>query len=644
MIKRLMLTAAAAALLSTPALAARIQPPPQPAAPTPAIAAPRDVPYPGLLKLSVDATDLDHRIFRVRETIPVARSGPVTLLFPMWLPGAHSARGELNHFAGLIVTAGGKRIEWTRDPVEVSAFHLNVPAGAKTLELEFQYLSPTAGDQGRIVVTPEMMNVQWNNLALYPAGYFTRQVQIQADIKLPTGWDYATGLETASKSGDTVSFKPISFDNLVDSPMFAGRWFKKIELDPGGRSRITLDVMADDPSLLETKPEQVQALRDLVVQADRLYGARHFDHYDLMLALTDRMGGIGLEHQRSSENGSVPKFFTDWEHTAPARNVLPHEFTHSWNGKYRRPADLWTPNFNTPMRGNGLWVYEGQTQYWGYVLGGRAAIVTRQETLDAIAAIAAAYDVREGRSWRQLIDTTNDPIVASRRPFPFLSWQRSEDYYNEGLLIWLDADTLIREQSKGAKSLDDFAKAFFGVNDGDWSQLTYDFDEVVRTLNGVMPYDWASFLKTRLEGHGPAPLDGLTRGGWKLVYTETPTDYYKNTEARARSTDLTYSIGLTVGRDGDLTGVQWEGPAFKAGLTVGTRLIAVNGLAYDADRLKAVVAATKGGAAPLELIVRTGERYRAVKLAYVGGHRYPRLERIAGAPDRLGDILTAKGQ
>ena len=644
MIKRLMLTAAAAALLSTPALAARIQPPPQPAAPTPAIAAPRDVPYPGLLKLSVDATDLDHRIFRVRETIPVARSGPVTLLFPMWLPGAHSARGELNHFAGLIVTAGGKRIEWTRDPVEVSAFHLNVPTGAKTLELEFQYLSPTAGDQGRIVVTPEMMNVQWNNLALYPAGYFTRQVQIQADIKLPTGWDYATGLETASKSGDTVSFKPISFDNLVDSPMFAGRWFKKIELDPGGRSRITLDVMADDPSLLETKPEQVQALRDLVVQADRLYGARHFDHYDLMLALTDRMGGIGLEHQRSSENGSVPKFFTDWEHTAPARNVLPHEFTHSWNGKYRRPADLWTPNFNTPMRGNGLWVYEGQTQYWGYVLGGRAAIVTRQETLDAIAAIAAAYDVREGRSWRQLIDTTNDPIVASRRPFPFLSWQRSEDYYNEGLLIWLDADTLIREQSKGAKSLDDFAKAFFGVNDGDWSQLTYDFDEVVRTLNGVMPYDWASFLKTRLEGHGPAPLDGLTRGGWKLVYTETPTDYYKNTEARARSTDLTYSIGLTVGRDGDLTGVQWEGPAFKAGLTVGTRLIAVNGLAYDADRLKAVVAATKGGAAPLELIVRTGERYRAVKLAYVGGHRYPRLERIAGAPDRLGDILTAKGQ
>jgi predicted metalloprotease with PDZ domain len=644
MINRLLPTVAAVALLATPALAARVQPLPQPAAPTPPIAAPRDVPYPGLLKLSVDATDLDRRIFRVRETIPVARPGPITLLFPMWLPGAHSPRGELNKLAGLTVTANGKRVEWVRDPVEVAAFHIEVPAGAQALELEFQYLSPTNGDQGRIVVTPEMMNVQWNNMALYPAGYFTRQIQIEASIRLPDGWDYATGLETASKSGDLVTFKPISFDNLVDSPMFAGRWFKKIDLDPGGRSRVTLDLMADDPSLLEAKPEQVKALRDLVVQADRLYGARHYDHYDLMLALTDRMGGIGLEHQRSSENGSVPKFFTDWEHTAPARNVLPHEYTHSWNGKYRRPADLWTPNFNTPMRGSGLWVYEGQTQYWGYVLGGRSAVVTRQETLDAIASIAAAYDGRVGRSWRQLEDTTNDPVISQRRPIPSVSWQRSEDYYNEGLLVWLDADTLIREKTNGAKSLDDFAKAFFGVNDGDWSQLTYDFDEIVRTLNGVMPYDWASFLKTRLEGHGPAPLDGLARGGYRLVYTDAPTDYFKNTEARARTTDLTYSVGLVVNKDGDLSAVQWDGPAFKAGLTVGTRLIAVNGLAYDADRLKAAVAATKGGAAPIALIVKTGERFRTVTLAYAGGHRYPRLERVAGTPDRLGDILTARAK
>ncbi len=293
------------------------------------------------------------------------------------------------------------------------------------------------------------------------------------------------------------------------------------------------------------------------------------------------------------------------------------------------------------MRNSGLWVYEGQNQYWGYVVSGRAGVVTRQETLDAIGSIAAAYDVRVGRTWRQMEDTTNDPIISSRRPIPSVSWQRSEDYYNEGLLVWLDADTLIREKTNGAKSLDDFAKAFFGVNDGDWSQLTYDFDEVVRTLNGVMPYDWASFLKTRLEGHNEeAPLDGLKRGGYRLVYTDTPTDYFKNVEARARGTDLTYSLGVGVNREGELSSVQWEGPAFKAGLAVGTRIIAVNGMAFDADRLKAAVAASK--TTPVELLVRTGERFRTVKLDYKGGHRYPRLERIANTPDRLGDIITAR--
>jgi predicted metalloprotease with PDZ domain len=255
------------------------------------------------------------------------------------------------------------------------------------------------------------------------------------------------------------------------------------------------------------------------------------------------------------------------------------------------------------------------------------------------------YDVREGRSWRQMADTTNDPVISSRRPIPWTSWQRSEDYYSEGQLIWLDADTLIREKSAGQKSLDDFAKAFFGVNDGDWSQLTYDFDQVVKTLNGVQPYDWASFLKTRLEGHGPgAPLDGLARGGYKLVYTDKPTDYFKNAEARRKVTDLTYSAGFVVDKDGELAAVQWEGPAFKAGLTVGTKLIAVNGLGFDADRLKAAVAATKEGAAPLELIVKSGEQFRTVRLAYAGGQRYPRLERVAGTPDRLGDILTARAR
>ena len=418
---------------------------------------------------------------------------------------------------------------------------------------------------------------------------------------------------------------------------------KKFDLDPGGRSRVTLDVVADDPSLLEATPREIELHRALVVQADRLYGARHFNHYDMLLALTDRLGGIGLEHQRSSENASSPKYFTDWERLPSTHDLLPHEYTHSWNGKYRRPADLWTPNFNVPMRDSLLWVYEGQTQYWGYVLAARSGLLSKQEALDAIGATAATYDNRAGRTWRQLSDTTNDPIIAGRRPIPWTSWQRSEDYYSEGQLIWLDVDTLIREKSGGRKSLDDFAKAFFGVNDGDWSQYTYTFEDVVATLNSVQPYDWAGFLKTRLASHGPgAPLDGVARGGYRLVYTETPTEYFRSTESRRKVTDLTYSLGLSINKDGELSALEWEGPAFKAGLTDGMKVIAVNGVTYDPERLKDAITGAKGAGDPVELLVKSGERYRSVKIPYKEGLRYPHLERVPGTLDRLGDILTRK--
>ena len=616
---------------------------PQPLVFVTPIPPPRDVAYPGTVRLSVDATDLDRRIIRVRETLPVSGPGPIVLLFPKWLPGKHSPVGELDKLAGLIINANGKRLDWLRDPVEVAAFHVQVPPGVKALDLEFQYLSPTSGDQGRVVVTPEMLDVQWNNMALYPAGYFARQVQVEASIKLPRSWGYGTALETSAAVDGVVVFKPVSFETLVDSPIFAGRWFRKIDLDPGGRSPVTLNVMADDPGLLEITPKQIQAHRDMVSQADKLYGARHFDHYDLLLALSDRLGSIGLEHQRSSENGTNSRYFLDWDKLAATRDLLPHEYTHSWNGKFRRPADLWVPNFNVPMRDSLLWVYEGQSQYWGYVLAARSGLLNRQEALDAIGMTAASLDNRIGRTWRELADTTNDPIIAMRRPQPWTSWQRSEDYYTEGQLIWLDADTLIREKTNGKKSLDDFARAFLGIRDGDWSPLTYTYEDVLSALNGVVAGDWDAFFRTRLETHGPgAPLDGLARGGYRLVYTETPTDYFKSVEARRKSTDLTYSLGMSVNKDGEITSVQWESPAFAAGLTNGQKIIAVNGYGFDSDRLKDAVTTAKSPGDPLELIVKSGDRFRPLKLVYSGGLRYPRLERIAGVPDRLGDILTAR--
>jgi predicted metalloprotease with PDZ domain len=355
------------------------------------------------------------------------------------------------------------------------------------------------------------------------------------------------------------------------------------------------------------------------------------------------MGDIGLEHHESSENGTVPTYFTEWDKNADERDLLPHEYTHSWNGKFRRPADLWTPNFNVPMRDDLLWVYEGQTQYWGFVLAARAGLLTKQQVLDAIATRAALYDHRVGREWRALQDTTNDPVFAMRRPLPWRSWQRSEDYYTEGQLMWLDADTLIREQSGGQKSLDDFAKAFFGVNNGSFAPSTYLFEDVVKTLNAVQPYDWSTFLRVRLEGHGPgAPLDGITRGGYKLVYTDTPSSYFKDVEASRKVTDLTYSLGMIIAADAKLSDVLWEGPAFKIGLTVGTQIIAVNGISFDADQLKSAIKdANKTGAA-VELLVKNGDRYRTVKIDYHDGLRYPHLERDGRAAGRLDEILSPR--
>ena len=574
-----LLAAAAALVLGAPAFA-QPSPGPQPT-PLPApIPAPRDIPYPGVIKLEVDATDTVRRIVRVKQVIPIAEPGRVTLLYPAWLPGNHAPRGPIEKVAGLSVKADGRPVAWRRDTVDVYAFHVDPPAGARQLEVEFQFLSPTAPNQGRVVVTPEMMNLQWNALALYPAGWFTRRIAFETTLKLPPGWSYAAALDAAQAQENLIRFQPVDFETLVDSPLFAGRYARLYDLDPGGKIPVRLHVVADRPEELAATPAIVEIHRNLVRQADRLFGSRPFDRYEFLLAITDRLGSIGLEHHRSSENQVEPGYFIDWNSAQADRNLLPHEYAHAWVGKYRRPADLWTPDFNVPMRGQLLWVYEGQDQYWGYVLGGRSGFLSVAQSLEALASTAAVYETRAGRRWRAVEDTTQDPVINDRRPQPWLSWQRSEDYYSEGQLVWLDADTLIRERSRGRRSLDDFARAFFGGKDGDRTPRAFTFDDVVAALNAVEPYDWAGFLKARLQDVAPRPpLDGLTRGGWKLVYAEAPTDYFRSVETFYKRTDLSYSLGLVVGREGEVTGVLWDSPAFDAGLTVSTRILAVDGFA-----------------------------------------------------------------
>ena len=622
---------------------AQASPGPQPYPMPPRTEAPQDTPYPGLLTVFVDATDLDHHIFRVHETIPVDHAGPITLLYPQWLPGNHGPSGPMKNVGGIEFHANGRTLTWMRDPVDVFAFHLDAPAGATSIDVDFDFLSAVTGNEGRIVMTPEMLSLQWINLAMYPAGHFARRIEIEPSVRFPQGWTPFSALETTGTSAGVTHYKAVDFDTLADSPMIAGRYARQFDLDPGGPAPVHLDVIADRPELLEAKPDEIEKHRALVQQAYKLYGSHHYNHYDFLFSLSDRMGGSGLEHHRSSEDGTIPDYFTNWSKNPAARDLLPHEYTHSWNGKFRRPADLWTPNFNVPMRDSLLWVYEGQTQYWGFVLSGRSGLLSKQEALDALAATAATYANRVGREWRPVEDTTNDPIIAARRPIPWTSFQRSEDYYSEGQLVWLDADTLIRQKSGGKRSLDDFARTFLGIDNGSWTPVPYTFADVVAALNKVEPYDWATFLNERINRIAPRPpLEGLERGGWRLVYTPTPTDYFKAAEARRHSTDFTYSIGLVLGRDADITQVQWDGPAFKAGLTIGAKLLAVNGIAYDADRLKEAITEAKTGGGPLSLLVKAGDHYKTVEIDYHGGLRYPRLERIEGTPDLLSAIYATK--
>ena len=611
-------------------------PPPAP------IPAPQDRPYPGVIQLSVDASDTERRIVRVHEIIPLA-GGELTLLYPQWIPGGHAPEGPIDRLAGLVVRAGGKPVAWTRDTVNVFAFHIDPPRDATSLEVEFQYLSPVRDEVGPTEVTSKMMDLQFVQTMLYPAGYYARQILVQADVTLPEGWGYATALDGASGAGPHVSFKTTPLETLVDSPLFAGRNFARVDLDPGGPAPVRLNIVADKPDQLEIKPEVLAAHRALIQQAYKLFGARHFDHYDFLFSLSDGLEGVGTEHHRSSENGTDADYFTNYDKTPAGRDLLAHEFTHSWNGKFRRPEDLWTPNLNVPMRDSLLWMYEGQTQYWGYVLTGRSGLWSRQEALDTIALVAANYDAQPGRAWRPLQDTTSDEIINPRRPMSWRGWQRYEDYYTEGALIWLDADTLIRELSHDHKSLDDFARAFFGVHDGSYLVDTYTFDDVVAALSVVQPYDWARFLRSRLDAAGgPAPLDGLKRGGYRLVYTDQPSDMLEAAERQAKLDDFSFSIGMALNKEGLLHAVEWDSAAFKAGLTAGMKVLAVNGDPYDADAMKDAIKAAKSSAAPIELIVKTADRFKIVQVDYHGGLRYPHLERIPSQPARLDQILAAR--
>jgi predicted metalloprotease with PDZ domain len=596
------------------------------------------VDYGGTIAVAVDATDIDRRIFRVRETIPVTPGADLTLLYPQWLPGYHAPRAPIELFAGLELSANGEPLGWKRHPTEINAFLVSVPEGCAQVEATFQFLSPTDSAQGRRIVSADLLNLQWNTVVLYPAGYFARRIVVEPRLTLPEGWEYACALETVARSGGCVQFAPVALDVLVDSPVLAGRHFQRFSIDD--RNQVWLNVAADRADLIEATPEQLAPHRELVRQADKLFRSRHFDRFEVLLALSDDIESIGVEHHRSCEAVSIPGYFAEWDKTFTRRDTVPHEYVHSWNGKYRRGADSWTPSFDKPIRNSLMWVYEGQTQYWDRVLCARSGLWTREQALEAIAEIAATHDMRSGSRWRPLSDTTRDPIIAERDPLPWPSWQRSEDYYTEGALIWLDVDTRIRELTGGECSLDTFAATFFGMDDGVWVTNTYGFEDVIETLDGIARFDWRGFFDEKLERTtAGAPLDGISRGGYRLVYKDQPSGYQASKDALAGTTNLLFSIGLQLSNEGAINEVLWESPAYAAGLTVGGKVRSVNGRCYSADELERAVADAKDGS-PIELTVENGKRSRTAEIQCTSGLRYPHLEPAGKGRLLLDEILS----
>jgi predicted metalloprotease with PDZ domain len=643
------------AFTTLPAQTVKNPSPPQPVLMPPPIAAPVDQPYAGPLQLEVDLTNVTDRVAHVREQIPVQRNArELVLLYPQWIPGAHSPGGPISRIAGIVVAVDGTRVQWIRDQINVYAFHIPLGAAARTVELKFDYLSPIKPAEGRIEWSDAIVDLAWNEVVMYPAGFFSRDIPFDVTLRLPQGWKYATALETASEEGSTVKFKRTTLNTLVDSPLYAGIHFKRVDLSPAPTDIVRLNVFADDEKDLDISADALEKHKNLAVEADKLYQSHHYDHYDFLLLLSSVVGGVGLEHHQSSENGSRPNYFTEWDRGNLRSDLLPHEYTHSWNGKFRRPADLWTPNFNVPMRDDLLWVYEGMTQYWGSVLSARSGIRTVEQARYVFARVAAGFEISPGRDWRPLVDTTNQPTVSQRRPVSWVSWTLPENYYTEGELIWLDADTKIRELTNDRKSLDDFAAEFFSPYNGSFVTDTYDLQDIVKILNSIAPYDWMKFFQDRVYTLHPAvPTDGITNGGYKLAYTDKIPSWVTRTETSVGGVDFSTSLGFSVGgpRRGtaeppagpestELGNVWWNSPAFNAGVTPDMHIVSVNGKAYTPQVLRDAITDAEHTRRPIELQFRRGEEFKSFSIPYYGGLRIPTLERVDGTPDRLDEILA----
>jgi len=594
------------------------------------------------MHLTVDLTDAPRKILHAQLTIP-ATPGPLTLLYPKWIPGEHGPTGPINNLAGIVITADGQQLDWVRDDVNMYAFHVIVPPGTSELHVKLDFLAtaPASGFSAGASTSANLAVLSWNELVLYPAGISPAKINVVPAIKLPADWKYGTALTTSGRHDGDIEFATVPLNMLVDSPVLAGRYFKEFPLAPEITPKHYLDIAADGPEDLEIKPEALAAFSKLVRETGALYKSRHYYSYHFLLTLSDQVAHFGLEHHQSSDDRVDERTLIDDNLFYLSADLLPHEFTHSWNGKYRRPAGLNHADYKDPMIDNLLWVYEGLTQYLGDVLAARSGIETDEQYRSALAVSAATLDNWPGRTWRDLQDTATAAPVLYEADSQWSNWRRSVDFYPEGELIWLDVDTTIRRLTHDKKSLNDFCARFEGLGGNTPPEVVpYTFDDVVVNLNAVVPYDWAGFLRDRLTSKSPhAPLEGITQGGYKLVYTDTPGLYTNALEAATGEAQAWWALGINVSSDGHIQDVLMGSPSDKAGLGPGMQIIAVDGRQYSAQLLGDSIQQAKGTTKPIQMIISNSGYYKVVNLDYHDGLRFPHLERVDNKPDYLDEIL-----
>jgi len=590
------------------------------------------------ITLTVDTTHSPDKILHVRESIPV-HSGPFTLYYPKWIPGEHGPDGPIIALTGLHFTADGKEIPWQRDLLDVFTFHVDVPAGVTHLDAAYDYIE-AAG----FSATDKLLVLEWNEVALYPAGTPSAQLTYNASLILPDGWKYGTSLPIDTESGTRVTFKPISFDLLVDSPVIEGQYYRVVDITPPGEPiHHELDLVADSDAALALTPAVQKGMTSLVAESGALFGARHYRDYHFLLTLSDHVAHFGLEHHESNDSRLPERVLISPGAAYNVGGLLSHEFMHSWNGKFRRPADLTTPDFEKPMETDLLWGYEGLTDYLGPMLAARSGLWTPEQYHEYLASISASLGPgRPGRTWRPLLDTASgEPMGGGGGGGArgWLNWRRGTDYYDEGDLVWLEVATIIHNTTNGQKSIDDFCHVFHGGPNNGPEIKTYTFDQLVSSLNSVAPYDWASFLHQRLNSISPdAPTGGIENGGWKVTYSAEPL----RLPGRRGNAGDTYSIGLQIGEDGAVMDSIVGGPAYNAGISSGVKVIGVNGRVYTHDLLEDAIAAAKDSSAPITLLYVTDDYIRNATIDYRGGARYPHLTRDDSKPDYLDELIKAR--